>query len=654
MLASLQLIALSTALLVLFLGIGTGLFRGFGLAVGGFFGLFLRLVLGLGVVVGLYALFSTRGNSVLWLLLLVLWMLARTLRQSAAAAVGPLARPREGLFNLLLVVAAGVFFTALRLPLLYDFSTGQLGMPYYDFVYYARLTYLLNELGIETGSFDPVSQNVLAPMPYHYVENWLNALAVRATGLLSVHTLFISTYSTLIAIAYVGYCSVYEHFKQSWGWCLMLGLVSLPLTGVFLPLFARVALLKGMYFDLSNFFFLFPKLTVLVVFALLAFLLLLKAQRGAALWALTLLPLAFISTAPALSLGVGGWALYHTLRERGSLRTLWALVRPQFAVMVGIMGFYFLNSRLHQSAGPSAVGLLQEFLNPLGQWRHAPNFLIGLFVAVGAYFALYAVLLGGLLLTAQGPVLAFLRRFESLFVLVGLVFASAGLCWFTFFPYYDSWQFFNNSILPICPVLVVVLVAAALADRQLPARAAALLGLASLLGFNYYQLFKRVDAAATNHQYAPGFLRRLAQEAPSLSPVGAFVLDKTEYTEPFAYSFRVFMPGLYTNAVRNNLTMLSLSELYANPDSVALRFPVQAPSLRRIMAQDPVRRYYAQQVRRNPRLTRAEAQRQFVELHGINFVCVSAAATLPAVLLPLVQSRTVDARTGEQFYRLKL
>ena len=654
LLAPIQLVALSVALLLLFFGVGAGLLRMFRLPAEGYFGLFLQLVLGLGTVVGCYAVLITHGNSLCWLVLLVLFMVVRNIKQSSVIAVLTSAQPKETLINLLLVTVAGIFFTVIRLPLLYDFHSGQLGVPYYDFVYYAKLTYPLNELGVETAIFDPVNHGALAPLPYHYIENWLNALAVRVTGMWSVHTLFISVYSTLIAMAYVGYCAIYQHFGNSQRWSLALALVSLPVTGLFLPVFARVALLKGLYFDLSNFFFLFPKLTVLLVFTLLAFLLFLKAQRTAALWALTLLPIAFISTAPALCLGTGAWAVYQTLRGRSSLLTCWLLLRPLFLVVVSVGLFYFINFRLHQSEQLTMVKSSERFFNPLSQWRYAPNFIIGLFVALGAYFALYFVLVSSLLFTAKESVLTFARRHESLFVLAGFIFASAGLCWFIFFPYYESWQLFNNTILPVCSVAVVILVAAALADRRLSVRLAVLMLLTGLLGTNYYQLFKRVDSKETSHQYEADFLRQIARQEPQLSPVGAFVLAKTEYAEPFSYNSRVFMPGLYMNGVRNNLVMLSLSEVCVNPDSVAMRYPVQAPSLRRWIDQDPVRNFYQQQLVRNPRLTRAEAQRQFVERYRINFVCVSAAAKLPASLQPLVQSRTVDTRTGEQFYRLKL
>ena len=134
LLAPIQLIALSVALLLLFLGVGAGLLRMFRLPVEGYFGLFLQLVLGLGTVVGCYAVLSTHGNSLCWLVLLVLFMVVRNIKQVTTIAIGPPAWSREALVNLLLVIGAGIFFTAIRLPLLYDFHSGQLGVPYYDFV----------------------------------------------------------------------------------------------------------------------------------------------------------------------------------------------------------------------------------------------------------------------------------------------------------------------------------------------------------------------------------------------------------------------------------------------------------------------------------------------------------------------------------------
>jgi hypothetical protein len=647
------LIILTVAAQTLFYLAGTAVGRVFRLQLHDFFGLYVRMIVGLVAVVGIYAVLSTRGNTVLWLLLLAFFMMLRALRaQETGLAAAEIRQTAWG--EWLLVVAAGILFTAIRLPLLYNFDSGQLGVPYYDFVHYARLTYPLNELGVETNMVDPFNHAQAVAQPYHYVEIWLNALLVRATGLLSIQTLYISTYSTLIALAFIGYCAIYRHFGHGRGWAVALGLVSLPLTGLFIPLFTRLKLLSNLYYDMSNFMFVFPKLTVILLLIILAYLLYLKGRQTAAGWVIAAVPVVFISTAPALALAAALWALYRTVRERGTLLGFWQMIRPGVVVLAGFALFYLINSRLHHTEELQVTGGPGEIFASAETWRHAHNFLIGLVLALGAYNILYLLLLAGLLWISRQSVLGILRRHENLLVLTGLIFGCAGLCWVTFMPFYEGWQFFNNITLVVCPVMIVLLLADVLTKASQGVRVLALLVLGGAVVANSYQLYKRIDTKDINHQFGSAFLQQLRRQAPALSPTGGFVLDSTDYAEPFSYNSVVFMPGLYVHQVRNNVALVSLTELNVNADTVAARYPDRASSLRRWIEQAPISQFYAKARRRNPRLSRADAQRQFVLRHRINFVCVSKAGKLPATLQPLVQSRAVDPITGEQFYRLKL
>ena len=651
------LIVLTVVALLVFHAVGTWLARLFRLALPDFFGLFVRTVTGMVVVVSSYAVLSTRGNTVLWLLLLAFFMAWRSLRSNPvddlATSPPPAAtNSREWLRELLLLSAAGTLLAAIRLPLVYNFASHQLGVPYHDFVYYARLTFPLNELGVETNMVNPVNHGLLVAQPYHYLENWLNALLVRVSGLLSIQTLYISTYSTLLALAYLGYCAIYRHFGQSRRWALALGLVSLPLTGLFLPLFKRLALLENNFYDMSNLMFVFPKLTVILVLLLLAYLLYLKQHETAAIWLVVAVPVTFVSTAPALMMAFGLWAIYRTIRTHEGWRGLVRRLGPGLLIFMGFGLFYFANARLHSSNELQYTGGMTNVFATGDTWRHAPNFLIGLALCVGAYNFVYGLLLLGLLWMGRQSLLTVWRRCENVLVFTGLIFFSAAICWVIFMPFYEGWQFYNNITLAAGPVAIVVLLANALTKQGLAARLITLFVLGGAVAGINYQMSQRIDLIALNYQVNPTFLQSVRQQ--NLTQTGGFILDSTEYIDPFSVNSAAFSPGLYMSLVRNNVSLVSLSQLSLNADSVAARYPEKAASLRRWIEEAPITQFYQQARLRNPNLSREEAQRQFVLRHRINFVCVSKAGRLPASLQPLVQTRLEDAVTGEKFYLLRL
>ena len=110
------------SLLLLFLvllggcfGIGTASRAALRLPLPVSFGLFVRLLTGLVVTVVGYAAVATAGNTVLWLLGLVLVMLLRSIRTSSPDLLrpAPWRWPVEALF----VLGVGLVITAVRLPL---------------------------------------------------------------------------------------------------------------------------------------------------------------------------------------------------------------------------------------------------------------------------------------------------------------------------------------------------------------------------------------------------------------------------------------------------------------------------------------------------------------------------------------------------------
>jgi hypothetical protein len=174
--------------------------------------LFVALVVGSSTLSCGYAIYCTRGVTIMLPVLLLLGMLLWLLRQPVAATIGvPYSRSGGQLLPWLLLLAAFIFLT--RYFLLFDSESEFLRTPFQDYVFYARLATPLALQGVETNSLEMLYPQFLAPYPYHYLEIWWNALLVHVTGLPSVFCMFLSAFSVMITIAATGFAAIFAHFQ---------------------------------------------------------------------------------------------------------------------------------------------------------------------------------------------------------------------------------------------------------------------------------------------------------------------------------------------------------------------------------------------------------------------------------------------------------
>ena len=621
-----------------------------------FLSVFLRLVLGLSLLLTGYALVRTTGNTVLAGLILLLGGMLWQLRRAAAPAgpaVGP--GPATGAAALGLAVAVAVGMTALRFPMLYNFGTGYFDAPFLDLAYYAKLTFPLNQQGVETVMLEPTNVVRPVPVPYHYFELWLNALLEWATPLAPTVSLFVATYSFMLTLVFFGYCTLFEHFEQPRGRVLLLGALCMFLTGILLPGFERSTVLWNNRFALLAYLAVFPKLASVYIFTLLGFALYVRRQLAAAFWAWAVIPVVFISTAPALFGSLAVLATGLTIAGRRGRRYWQHLLLP-VVVSAGFIGaFYLINAWLHPSAASTPLGSsLRALLPRAGEWRTSLNVAVGGVLAFVAYYFLY----GLVLLAAAWPrwrqAAARLKPYAGLLGLVLGYFAIGLPLWGLGYHFLDAWQFFNNAVMAGVAALFATGLAVVLRGRGPRPAYLTATALGGLILLNLYSAGGKLPLHVTV-AYDPAFLARVNALLPVLSPAGAYVLGPDDYDSPYAYNAYTRTPGLYLNTLeKQSRVLLNLSQLSVDTAQAAANAANFAYQTTDLIERTQIRQFARQLRVRQPTLSDAAIQRRFVLSQQLNFVCVAPSGQLPASLQALVRQQLEDPQTHEKLYLLNV
>ncbi len=623
-----------------------------------YFDLFLALVLGVVGCSGSYALFCTHGRSILvpllGLALLAAWHLRR-LGPDEAPVADALARERSGWPAWATLLVFGLVVFGLRWLLLYDAASPYLRTPFQDYVYYGRLVAPLRGLGLETSLLDTLYPEFLTPMPYHYLELWLNTALAHASGLPAVWCLYLATYSALIAVVAVGFRAALAHFGVGGveGGLLALGLVLVA--GVFWPFFAGHSFLENGTLLVGTLLPVQPKLAPVYLLTMLGLLLLLRGRYLAAALVLAGLPLVFISTLPAVGAGLVGVALYGWRRRQLSGRAALVLLLPMGLAVAYIGAFYFLKAELFQFPGTGRAYIMASLVPPPGEWRTLLNIGLGTLVNFAVFYLPYGVVLALVSWAAWqrraprprparlAPVLAW----AGSALLAAVATRAVGT------HFLDSVQFFSNPVVPLLACLLALLLAAALARLARGWTAATAAALLLLAGINGYKLFSHNSPMHVTTRYSPEFLRQVGAALPALGNRGGYLLDDADYVSTYTLSPDSFTAGTYVSNFKSSYILTSLTAL--NPDSLTTdpRYARDSAQAEQGVRRSSLYRYAKFRALAGAGVSRDSTQYMFIKKFGLRFLCASRRASLPALLQPLVSATYTDALSGEKFYVLQ-
>lgn len=642
-----ELLAVALGGLVGCYGLGTALLQLAGWpAEEPFFTIFFRLLTGLLVATTAYAVIRTGGVSILLPIPLLLGIVIIALRQPIATLAG--AEARSGLRPaLLLALGISLFVFAGQYGLVYEPGAAHLQTPFQDYVYYSRLTLMLNQVGLETNSLEMVFPQFQTEQPYHYLEMWLNALLVWGTGLPSVWVFFVSVATILIATAGVGFAAVYSYCGLRPAWAALLGLLTLTVTGtVWSVLAARYGMVANGSLLAHLTLQLNPKLAPVYIAELLAVLLLLRQRWLAAAAAVAMLPLLFVATAPAALAGIVGLICYLGSSQLIPWRKALVLLIPMLGMLAYLGLFYALQPPAYQFVNSSQSSALAAVTPAPGEAKTLLNIAAGVVVNYGIYYAAYVALL--LLLWFRPGVTTRLLPADRPLLAWGAAMLTGAILMRTLGNHFlDGFQFFSNAIIPLSAAVVAVLLGRALHRASTTWYVIAVATICGLL------LVTFSTDKTDNTRYSTQFLQQIGPILSALPDRGGYLLGDADYKNAYMTSSDSYTAGTYVSNFKNDYLLISLSALV--PDSLRTdarfaRDSSQAELIRRRATL--VRLAKLRQLAGRP-INADSVELTLVRQAGLAFICASRRAKLPAALRPLVRASYRDARSGEILYVLR-
>ncbi len=329
-------------------------------------GYFEYALIGLLLLVSIYAIFVTGGKTILLPIpfLLLTWSITDTGNITVRAPK----INRKTLYQILALAFLFYFSYYLQSFISWDYSvikfTGS------DHSFYARLATSLNDHGIETYRIAYAGMPQHVPEPYHYTDIWLPALVSAFTGLNTHDALMLVVYPLLAVVAVLGF---YETAVYRFGKSL-----AVLFSSVLLLLFSGVAIFYPSFISGGDVYNVspsqWPKLLFPVIGLLWAFSNYRKQHPNRFVLSLCIAGLGYINIAPACTIAALLLITQGLVRKEIKLYALWPSALASFVVLCYVYLLYRNGSSTHgigwpgsgtyfrQAASIFGGGILQFFL----------------------------------------------------------------------------------------------------------------------------------------------------------------------------------------------------------------------------------------------------------------------------------------------------
>ena len=660
-----NLLLVNLALVITIYLIGTAMLAVFKIKAYNFYeSVFNKLFVGFSILGIIYASIASHGTTILLILAAVVFAVLIQWKTTFANATvfGPdTAKPATDVITEISFVAL-INFTVylIRFFILYDFKSPYLRVPYQDYIFYGRLSGHIVSSGVESSSLEPIYSCAVSPVPYHYIELWVNGLCSQIFDVPNVYCLYLATFSAIIAIVLTGIMALLSFLQVRKAWVPLLAFLLLNATGVVWPFLRTIDFFSNSAPGFAILLLVVPKLCIVYVYLIVAVLFLLRQQYIGFGVAASALPLVFISTAPVLGITIVLFALVLYLRTKVSAKQALLIVLPIVAVGISLGLFYLFQSKAKAGValGPALPTLVT--LLPSGQGRVILNVFIGSAVCYAVFNGVYFFLITSLLRRSSSQLSITLKQQWPLILWFGIVLVVALTIRACLNNYAEAFQVMSNILMPATAIFLVVLFGLSFAKASFVMRLSVALVLAGVVVMNVLSLYRRdylhLDTDS-NIYYTPDFLTKVDKFIGSGDRHGAFVLDESDYDNLYNFNQDSHIAGTYVPCLldtNQELFLPSLSVLDISPALVNSRFKPQATNLLQFINASMFAKFVAERHRLSNRNMPLDSMKyQFIKAHNISFLCLSAKAKLPPIIRSLVQTVYVDEYSKEKFCVLK-
>ncbi len=626
-----------------------------------FYETFVRLIVGLVSVVSAYAIVKTCGNTILWgfLIVGVLYLLyaKRNKLLLGKYCVGNLLpNGKKLLLPVLVMFLLGFAFFLFQGSFFY--ATPINNMPHGDYAFYATVSSVLNDFGVEASDWQSVViGGSTAPSPYHYFDIWLPVIFINILQGDTYEAFVVVTQSIYMVILAMGMIAVTRKvmgytdvasLRQARGAMLggvgrilmqVLSVLSIFFAGL---LFVRI-LPQSSDFIFSNSCSLkYLSLSMFVVWTVLAML----EKKGGWYLPMLCLPVVNIITAP-VAFTTAVLLLGMSALRRKSLKHILLPVVSVFAVAVFIVLFYFLQSGESASGGMSLSTILDSFADD-----KAKPFKI-IFGSIAILFSVYAYYLLPTIVSAisrkRNDYWTLVNDNAIVFVSVVTVVCVGTVVWGLTLVMADSIQFFMVSAIPWVNVAIWLLILFSFKIANKVARYLIMAFVVLMAALNFYQIekvpFYRYSQKYVDADYVKDVSAAIS-ETEGLH-LGVFIQDSSQMVR--YWDFNCFGVGA---EFKHFTSDLYLTAVYPEPN-IDKFAEIDKPRIQKAVKGNPFQNFMIEYKSAHPDSRYDEIVLEFVKANDCKFVYLSCGCKLPETVEHYIDKRFVNKKNGECFFTLK-
>lgn len=331
-------------------------------------------ICGMLLTVSLYAIFKTKGITILSIVPFLLLFLAKGFNKQFVFNQAVIKKKKLEPFFFLLI---SLIFSYLYYLQSFYTNGDTINYIWADQEYYARVAENINFLGVENMRVEYLYPERFTVEPFHYADLWSVAFAFTISSIKPIFGGVLVAFPILMALTSLGIATVIKHFIIGSGNTIVLYLlVATSLVGGFgflFPSFLFPGSVDVYYSSMSN----YTKLLWWASLLPLVYLLILNKSDTLIVFVVFIIGLGYINVLPSVAMGSFLW-LFYISYKRGALR-------PSLILMLGIStivalfiyllySFYPSLSAVHKPVSGKAIF---SFSSIVSNFRTSVNIFIG-------------------------------------------------------------------------------------------------------------------------------------------------------------------------------------------------------------------------------------------------------------------------------------
>ena len=607
-----------------------------------FYETFVRLIVGLVTVVSAYAIVKTCGNTILWGFLIVgvlylLYAKRNNLLLGKYCLGNLLPDGKKVLLSVSVMFVLGIVFFLFQGAFFY--ATPINNMPHGDYAFYATVSSVLNDFGVEVSDWeDVVIGGSTTPSPYHYFDIWLPVIFINILQGDTYEVFVVVTQSIYMVILAMGMIAVTRKVTEN-KIMQVLSVLSIFFAGI---LFVRILPQSSDFIFSISCSLKYLSVSMFVVWCVLA---MLERKAG---WYLPMLclPVVNVITAP-VAFTTAVLLLGLSALRRKQLKHIVLPLLSVFAVAVFIVSFYFLQAGESASGGMSFSTILDSFADDKSKPFKIIFGAIAILLSVYAYYLLPTV--ASLISRKRNGYWALVKDNAIVFVGMLTVVCVGVVVWGLTHVMADSIQFFMVSAIPWINIAVWLLILFSFKNYNRIARYLVMAFVVLMAALNFYQIekvpFYRYSQKSVDADYVKGVSAAIS-ETESLH-LGVFIQDSSQMVE--YWDFNCFGVGA---EFKHFTSELYLTAVYPEPN-IDKFTEIDKPRIQKAMKSNPFQKFMVEYKAGHPDCRYDEIVMEFLKANDCKFVYLSSGCDLPENIEPYIDKQFVNKKNGECFFTLK-